>query len=74
MSSATTLLSDLLPSSIPKLDSTGLKWAIFSVCFQDAVKVKGFWGHFDGTSSQPVAISITMTDGTTTVDATPVDQ
>jgi len=35
------------------LDATGLNWAIFSVRFQDAVEVKGFWGHFDGTSTCP---------------------
>ena len=66
--SATTLLSDSLPSSIPKLDSTGVNWAIFSVRFQDAVEAKGFWGHFDGSSSRPVAVavSVTATDGTTT--------
>ena len=67
--SATTSLSDSLPSSIPKLNSTGVNWAIFLVCFQDAVEVKGFWGHFDISSSHPVAVavSVTTTDGTTTM-------
>src|SRR6266567_7378794 len=55
MSIITTSLSDSLPSSIPKLDSTGLNWAIFSVRFQDAIEAKGFWGHFDGSESRPVA-------------------
>jgi len=50
--SITTSLSDSLPSSIPKLDASGLNWAIFSVCFQDAIEAKGFWSHFDGTSSE----------------------
>lgn len=45
----TTSLSDSLPSSVPKLDATGVNWAIFFVRFQDAVEVKGFWGHFDGS-------------------------
>ena len=53
MSLTTTSLSDSLPSSIPKLDSTGLNWAIFSVRFQDAVEAKGFWGHFDGSEPRP---------------------
>src|SRR6202789_1995850 len=77
-STATTSLSDSLPSSIPKLDSTGLNWAIFSVRFQDAVEAKGFWGHFDGTIPRPtsVAISVTTTDGATStaVDAAAADQ
>ena len=44
-----------------------MNWAIFSVCFQDAVKAKGFWGHFDGTTTCPVAVDIIVTasNGTT---------
>ncbi|KIM46606.1 hypothetical protein M413DRAFT_82539 [Hebeloma cylindrosporum] len=53
MSLTTTSLADSLPSSIPKLDATGLNWAIFSVRFQDAVEAKGFWGHFDGSEPRP---------------------
>jgi len=49
MSLATATLADSLSSSMPKLDPSGLNWAIFFVCFQDAVEVKGFWGHFDGS-------------------------
>jgi len=49
----TTSLSDSLSSSVPKLDATGINWAIFFVCFQDAVKAKGFWGHFDGSEPCP---------------------
>jgi hypothetical protein len=48
------VLSDTLPSSIPKLDASGINWAIFAVRFQDAVEAKGFWGHFDGTKTRPV--------------------
>ena len=55
MSVATTSsLSDTLPSSDPKLDVEGDNWAIFYVCFMDAVKAKGFWGHFDGMTPTPV--------------------
>ena len=64
MSTTTTSLSDLLSSSVPKLESTGMNWAIFSVHFQDAVEAKGFWGHFDGTTTHLVAV-VTATDGTT---------
>ena len=62
MSITTTLLSDSLPSFIPKLDASGLNWAIFSICFQDAVKAKGFWSHFNGTGSCPSADPVSMTD------------
>jgi len=55
MSTAPTSLSDTLPSSIPKLDASGMNWAIFAVRFQDAVEAKGFWGHFDGTKTRPAA-------------------
>ena len=47
-----TALADTLPSSIPKLDASGLNWAVFSLRFQDAVEAKGFWGHFDGTDQK----------------------
>jgi hypothetical protein len=55
MSTAPTSLSDTLPSSIPKLDASGLNWAIFAVRFQDAVEAKGFWGHFTGDKVRPAA-------------------
>ena len=42
MSVTTTSLSDSLPSSIPKLDASGLNWAIFSVHFKDTIQAKGF--------------------------------
>ena len=54
-----------MPSSIPKLNTTGVNWAIFSVCFQDAVEAKGFQGHFDGSALCPVAVTVTVSDGTT---------
>ena len=59
MSITTTSLSDSLPSSVPKLDASGLNWAIFSVRFMDAVEVKGFWSHFDGTSKRPSDAQVT---------------
>ena len=61
MSTATTSMSDSLPLSILKLNSSGLNCAIFSVRFQDAVKAKGFWSHFDGTESQPTTSAISVT-------------
>ena len=65
----TTSLSDTLPSSIPKLDASGINWAIFSVRLQDAIEAKGFWDHFDGSSTRPVqsyTAVVTAADGTTT--------
>jgi len=54
MSSVTTTsLADTLLSSVLKLDASGLNWVIFSLCFQDTVEAKGYWGHFDGTSECP---------------------
>src|SRR6266568_4435351 len=51
MSAITTAsLSDALPTSVLKLEATRLNWANFLIHFQDAVDVKGFWGHFDGTT------------------------
>jgi len=78
MSLTTTLLSDSLPSSIPKLDATGLNWAIFSVHFQDAVEAKGFWGHFNGSEPRPVALPapaviVTPPEGAATMPAAPKD-
>ena len=49
----TTSLYDALPTSVPKLEASGLNWAIFLVRFRDAVDAKGFWGHFDGTTLVP---------------------
>ena len=71
MSVTATSLSDSLPSSIPKLDPSGLNWAIFSVRFKDAVEAKGFCSHFEGTDSRPAAISITVTAADDTVTTTP---
>jgi len=51
-----TSLADTLPSSVPKLDTSGLNWAVFSLHFQDAIEAKGYWGHFHGTSEHPVAL------------------
>lgn len=46
---------DSLPNSIPRLDLGGENWAIFRFRFEDAVRAKRLWGHFDGTSTRPVS-------------------
>jgi len=58
--STTTSLSDTLPSSVPKLDATGTNWAVFYVRFKDAIDAKGYWGHFDGSSTHPVFATPTV--------------
>src|ERR1700678_597475 len=72
MSANVTSLSDTLPSSVTKLDSTGTNWAVFEICFCDAVEVKGFWGHFDGTTKRPVTgtAQSLASEGTTVISAT----
>ncbi|KIJ38703.1 hypothetical protein M422DRAFT_98245, partial [Sphaerobolus stellatus SS14] len=49
-------------SSLPRLDKTGLNWAVFSVRFMDTVDAKGFWGHFDGSTPRPVIPDIVVTN------------
>ncbi|KAF8156967.1 hypothetical protein B0H34DRAFT_634292, partial [Crassisporium funariophilum] len=67
MSTNTTSLSDTLPSSVLKLDSSGTNWTTFLIRFQDAIKAKGFWGYYTGTKTCPIDIPIltTAADGTT---------
>ena len=50
MSTVTTYsLSDMLHSTVPRLNAKGQNWGIFYICFMDTIKAKEFWGHFDGT-------------------------
>ena len=51
--STVTALSDSLPSDVPKLQPTGVNWAIFYICFSSAIQAKGKWGHFNGTVTPP---------------------
>ena len=44
---------DTLPASVPKLETSGKNWLLFSIRFQLAVKAKGKWGHFDGSVPRP---------------------
>ena len=64
--STATALADTLPSSIPKLDASGLNWVIFLLRFQDAVEAKGYWGHFDGTTPRPDPTSTVLQSTTVT--------
>src|SRR5713226_7005116 len=59
MSSATaTVPSDSFPSTVLKLDPTGSNWAIFSICFEEALSAHDRWGHFDGTTAKPAVSSL----------------
>ncbi|KAF8219857.1 hypothetical protein L208DRAFT_1187909, partial [Tricholoma matsutake] len=46
--------TDILPSSVPKLMATGVNWTVFSIRFEEAIEAKGFWGHFNSTTTCPV--------------------
>ncbi|KIY43329.1 hypothetical protein FISHEDRAFT_53192 [Fistulina hepatica ATCC 64428] len=51
--STTTLVTDTLPSDVPKVDIQGTNWPIFALRFEDAMYGKGLWGHFDGSAVCP---------------------
>ena len=56
MSTTTSSLSDTLPLTVPLLDAEGSNWAIFYICFMDAIEAKGFWEHFDGSLTPPCTV------------------
>ena len=58
----TSSLSDTLSAAIPKLEAEGENWAIFFIWFTDAIKAKGFWGHFDGSMLKPTLSSTPTED------------
>ncbi|KAJ8507986.1 hypothetical protein ONZ45_g9696 [Pleurotus djamor] len=66
---STTSLSDTLPSTVPKLLSSGENWVIFRLRFEDAVEAKGFLGHFDGTTPHPAALTTQSPQGGTAAAA-----
>jgi hypothetical protein len=47
-------LSDPLATSVPRLESTGSNWAVFSMHFQEAMEANQKWGHFSGSVTRPV--------------------
>jgi len=52
-----TIVNDVLPGSVPKLDVSRGNWVIFSFRFQTTVKGKSLWEHFDGSVPCPVLSS-----------------
>ncbi|KAG2344659.1 hypothetical protein BDR05DRAFT_999045 [Suillus weaverae] len=69
MSTTVPVTTDTLPSNMPKLDLKGMNWAIFSVCFQVAVKAKDLWKQFNKSNPKPVSMS--ATSGVTTIVSPP---
>jgi hypothetical protein len=57
MSTTALTTTDILPSSVPKLLPTGLNWTAFSMHFEDAIRAKDLWGHFDGSIAMPTVSS-----------------
>ena len=62
-----TALANTLLSSIPKLDASGMNWAILLLHFQDAVEAKGYWGHFDGTLPRPDPVATATAEDAATL-------
>ena len=56
----TSSLSDTLSAVVPKLKVEGKD--IFFIWFMDAVEAKGFWGHFDRSTLEPMLSSTPTED------------
>ena len=50
----TNIMSDPNANSVPHLEPNGSNWAIFSMCFQEAMEANLKWSHFDGSATRPV--------------------
>ncbi|KXN80860.1 hypothetical protein AN958_07109 [Leucoagaricus sp. SymC.cos] len=51
---STTVINDVVPANVPELEQSGVNWAIFQLRFRTAIRGKGLWGHFDGSTPKPV--------------------
>ena len=51
-------MSDPLPGSVPRLEPSGVNWAIFSMRFQEAMEANAKWGHFTGSVARPIPVDI----------------
>ncbi len=52
---------DVLSHSVPKLETSWKNWPIFAIRFVAAVRAKGVYGHFDGSSAYPKVADETKT-------------
>jgi len=48
--------TDRLHTLIPRLNPDGTNWAMFRMCFEEAMDTTGRWGYFDGTEMRPVPV------------------
>ena len=49
-------ITDSLSITVPNilhLEPSRVNWAIFLICFQEAMEANGKWGHFNGTNKCP---------------------
>jgi hypothetical protein len=47
------ILSIDLPDSIPMLNKRVKNWLMFAAPFEDEMRARGIWGHFDGLAYRP---------------------
>jgi hypothetical protein len=60
-------VTESLPITIPNvpcLEPSSSNWAIFSMCFQEAMQANQKWGHFDGMSVHPVPKDLNAPEAT----------
>ena len=50
---STPITIEQLPSNVPQLEADSLNWAIFMMCFQEAMQATGRWPLFNGTHACP---------------------
>ena len=54
-------VTDSLPITLPnvlRLEPSGVNWAIFTLCFQEAMKANQKWGHFNGSITRPIPANV----------------
>jgi len=44
-----TIVNDMLPLPVLKLDVSGMNWAVVLLWFKTAIQEKGLWDYFDGS-------------------------
>jgi len=44
-----TIVNDMLPLPVLKLDVSGMNWAVVLLWFKTAIQEKGLWGYSDGS-------------------------
>ena len=60
-STMATAITDSVPitlSNVPCLEPSSVNWAIFTLCFQKAMKANQKWGHFNGSITCPIPANV----------------